>query len=158
MSPAEDSFLNRLREGLISSSPGATEEAGRKCAGLLPADCVVALHGDLGTGKTTFVRGLASGFGINKPITSPTFTLHAIYQGNRQLVHLDAYRLESAAEMDHLMLEDFLQSPWCLAVEWPDNIREFLPGDTWHFELGVEAPGRHRIRMLHPGKISPTTD
>jgi tRNA threonylcarbamoyladenosine biosynthesis protein TsaE len=61
-------------------------------------------------------------------------------------MHLDAYRLESAEQVDALLLDDFLVSPYCLAVEWPENIASWLPGDAWHFELGI-AGERHSIRL-----------
>jgi tRNA threonylcarbamoyladenosine biosynthesis protein TsaE len=62
-------------------------------------------------------------------------------------VHLDAYRLENAHQVAELMIDDFLVSPYCLAVEWPDKIAAWLPAGTLHLTLGIEAPGRHRITL-----------
>ena len=111
-----------LRGGLITRSAAESQALGRALAVDLPPDTVLALHGDLGVGKTTFVQGLAAGLGIQEPVTSPTFNLFTLYSSAtrpRRLVHLDAYRLETPAALDALMLEDFLVSPWTLAVEWP---------------------------------------
>lgn len=95
----------------------------------LPPDATLALHGDLGAGKSTFVRGLAMAWGITDPITSPTYNIFSIYQGDRQLIHMDAYRLNSASQAESLLIEEFMRSPWCLAVEWPEKVAEWLPND-----------------------------
>jgi tRNA threonylcarbamoyladenosine biosynthesis protein TsaE len=100
-------------------------------------------------GKTTFVQGLAHGLGIRDAITSPTFNILSLHRGPTTLLHLDAYRLESAQEVEDLLLADFLISPWCLAVEWPERIAAWLPAGTWHLELGIASPGRHTIRLLN---------
>ena len=120
---------------------------GARLAAALPPDATLALHGDLGVGKTTFVQGLAQGFGIPDLVTSPTFNILHLYRSRRTLVHLDAYRLENAHQVSELMLEDFLVSPYCLAVEWPEKIAAALPADAWHLTLGIEAPGRHRVEL-----------
>src|SRR4051794_38893183 len=122
----------KLREGVSTSSAEETQALGYELARTLPAEVVLALHGDLGVGKTTFVQGLARGFGIRAAVTSPTFTIFNLYrgEGSTALIHLDAYRLENAQQIDSLMLEDFLNPPYCLAVEWPERIAEWLPSET----------------------------
>ncbi|PHX71881.1 MAG: tRNA (adenosine(37)-N6)-threonylcarbamoyltransferase complex ATPase subunit type 1 TsaE, partial [Opitutia bacterium] len=112
----------QLRAGVTTSSADETQALATEFAAALPPDATLALHGDLGVGKTTFVQGLARGFGILEQVTSPTFTIFTLHRGTRTLVHLDAYRLDRAAQLDSLMLEDFLTPPYCLAVEWPENI------------------------------------
>jgi tRNA threonylcarbamoyladenosine biosynthesis protein TsaE len=62
-------------------------------------------------------------------------------------VHLDAYRLENAQQIAALMLDDFLVSPYCLAVEWPERIADWLPAETWQLTLGIDSPGRHRLTL-----------
>ena len=117
-------------------------------AQVLPIDTTLALHGDLGVGKTTFVQGLARGLGITDPITSPTFTLYNLHRGPKwQLAHLDAYRLSGAGQLDALMLDDFLVSPYCLAVEWPEHVAAWLPPETLHLDLSIAADGKHPIRL-----------
>ena len=140
-------FLTKLQQGICSHSAAETEALAAKLAGELPPDAVLALHGDLGAGKTTFVRGLARAWGIREAVTSPTFNLYTIYRGERQLIHLDAYRLDSGADLDALMIEDFLQSPWCFAVEWPERIPDALPEDTWHLYLTINKNHSHQIQM-----------
>jgi tRNA threonylcarbamoyladenosine biosynthesis protein TsaE len=141
------SIFAELRAGVVTSSAGETRLLGARLAAALPPDATLALHGNLGVGKTTFVQGLAQGFGIPDMVTSPTFNILHLYRSRRTLVHLDAYRLENAHEVSELMLEDFLVSPYCLAVEWPEKIAAALPADAWHLFLGIEAPGRHRVGL-----------
>ena len=137
----------KLIAGICSRSAAETEELAARIGEILPVDTVIALHGNLGAGKTTFVRGLARAWGIQEAITSPTFNLYTIYKGDRQLIHLDAYRLGSGADLDALMIEDFLQPPWCFAVEWPERIPDALPQDTWHLFLTINEDQSHQIRM-----------
>jgi tRNA threonylcarbamoyladenosine biosynthesis protein TsaE len=140
--------LDQLRRGVTTSSAHETQELAAAWARTLPPDCTLALHGDLGVGKTTFVQGLARGFGIGEPVTSPTFTIFTLHRGrNRTLIHLDAYRLQSDREIEGLMLEDFLISPWCLAVEWPDRLAPWLPADALHLEFGITPDERHTIKV-----------
>lgn len=145
------SICARLRAGVTTGSAAETRELARALATEIPPDTVLALHGNLGVGKTTFVQGLAQGFGIQDVVTSPTFTIFTLHRpnaaGGRLLVHLDAYRLENETQIDDLMLEDFLTSPWCLAVEWPDRIAAWIPDDAWHIELGITPDERHTVRL-----------
>ena len=137
----------KLIDGICSRSAVETELLAARIGAILPVDTVLALHGDLGAGKTTFVRGLARAWGIQEAVTSPTFNLYTIYKGDRQLIHLDAYRLGSSGDLDTLMIEDFLQPPWCFAVEWPERILGALTVDAWHFQLTINEDQSHQIRL-----------
>lgn len=142
------SIYAKLREGVVTSSAAETQEIAQTLAAALRPDTTLALHGDLGAGKTTFVQGLARGLGVTAPVTSPTFNIFTLYQGgSRTLVHMDAYRLENDQQIDALMLEDFLVSPWCLAIEWPDKIAAWIPTDAFHLDLGITSDQRHTIRL-----------
>lgn len=142
------SIFDQLRAGVTTASAAETQTLAAAFAAALPPDSTLALHGDLGVGKTTFVQGLARAFGINEPVTSPTFTIFTVHRGpHRHLIHLDAYRLERAAQLDALMLEDFLTPPYCLAVEWPDHVAAWLPPTTLHLELGIAPDERHTLRL-----------
>ena len=136
-----------LIAGICSRSAVETEVLAARIGAILPVDTILALHGNLGAGKTTFVRGLARAWGIQESVTSPTFNLYTIYKGERQLIHLDAYRLDSGIDLNTLMIEDFLKPPWCFAVEWPERILEALPEDTWHFYLSINEDQSHQIRL-----------
>lgn len=143
------SIFAKLREGVTTSSATESHAIARELASALPPDTTLALHGDLGVGKTTFVQGLAAGLGVSDPVTSPTFNIFTLYRGSsgKTLIHMDAYRLENERQIESLMLEDFLVSPWVLAVEWPSKIAAWIPPDALHLELGITADQRHTIRL-----------
>lgn len=146
------SIFDDLRAGITTDSEEATLEIARAFARALPIDAVLALSGDLGAGKTTFVRGLARAWGINGPITSPSYTLVNIHRGDRTLVHVDAYRLETPAAVDALMIEDFLQSPYTLAIEWPEKMGDWIPDSALCLRLDLHPDGRHSIRLEDGGR------
>ena len=106
-----------------------TADVGRALAAQLAAGDVVLLSGDLGAGKTAFVRGLASGLGVDPAdVSSPTFTIVHEYRGGRlTLYHADLYRLERTATED-IGLEEMGVSDGVLAIEWPDRLTHGLPG------------------------------
>lgn len=143
----DSNISSKLRAGIITGSAEETEALAAEFARTLPADTTLALHGNLGAGKTTFVRGLARGLGIKGPVTSPTFAIYSLYRGDRTLVHLDAYRLETPREIEDLLLEDFLTSPWCLAIEWPEKIASWVPPGALHLDLGITPDQQHTIRL-----------
>ena len=133
------SLLTELKKGIQTSSAEETIAIGTQLVKELPADSSLALYGDLGVGKTTLVKGIAQGLCITKNITSPTFNLFSIYQGEKQLVHLDAYRLGQEQSIDNLMIEDFLRSPYICVIEWPDNVHELINENTLKLELSIES-------------------
>jgi tRNA threonylcarbamoyladenosine biosynthesis protein TsaE len=141
------SIFAQLRAGVTTDSAAGMQTLAESLAATLPPDATLALHGDLGAGKTTFVQGLARGFGVTDPVTSPTFNIYSVHRGARLLVHLDAYRLETAQQVEDLLLEDFLLTPWCLAVEWPEKIAGWIPADALHLDLGIAPDERHTIRL-----------
>lgn len=141
------SILEQLTGGVTTSTAAETEALAALLAQVVPEDCVLTLHGDLGAGKTTFIRGLARAWGVSEPVTSPTYNLYTIYQGSRQLIHLDAYRLGAADDLDALMIQDFMQSPWCFAIELPERISAAIPDAAWHLYLEITPDQRHHIRL-----------
>jgi tRNA threonylcarbamoyladenosine biosynthesis protein TsaE len=142
------SIFDKLRAGLVTASAEETRVLAADFAVALPADSTVALHGELGAGKTTWVQGMARGLGVTEPVTSPTFTIYTLHwTPRRMLAHMDAYRLSSAQDAEALLLEEFLASPWCLAVEWPERIAAWMPSDAWHLDLAIAADGRHCVRL-----------
>lgn len=120
---------------------------------------VLALEGELGSGKTTFVQGLARSLGVRGKIQSPTFVLakwHKLSRRHdplRRLVHIDAYRLESSAEAERLGLRGILRDPDALVVvEWADRIRKLIPGNAvWiKFRHRVKNSRTIAVRMTNP--------
>lgn len=141
------SVFERLKVGIVTSAAEETRAVAADLARELSPDSTLALHGDLGVGKTTFVQGLARGLGIHEPVTSPTFNIFTLHRGPTNLLHLDAYRLENSQQVDDLLLSDFLITPWCLAVEWPEKIPDWLSANTLHLTLGIDSSERHTLRL-----------
>ena len=111
----------------VTNSPEETEALGEMLAGRLEPGTVIAFTGDLGAGKTAFVRGLARGLGIAERVTSPTFTIVNEYEGGRlPLFHFDMYRLGSADELFDIGWEDYLALGGVCAVEWSENVSDAL--------------------------------
>ena len=120
----------------ITNSPEETEALGARLAGALEPGAVVAFTGDLGAGKTAFVRGLARGLGIRDRVTSPTFTIVNEYEGGRlPLFHFDLYRLGCADELFDIGWEDYLARGGVCAVEWSERMEELLEPGTIRVDL-----------------------
>ena len=141
----------------ITHGPEQTRALGAALGGMLSPGDLVCLEGDLGAGKTTFVQGLAAGWGTTDQVTSPTFVIINEYRraDGLRLYHMDAYRLGSSAEAEDLDLDAYLAvSP--LVVEWADRIPEALPdasfsiriadldGDDRKFTIESDSPDRLR--------------
>ena len=106
---------------LVTNSPAETEAAGERIGKRLGAGDMVLLTGELGAGKTTFVRGVARGVGSTAPVASPTFQLVRVYPGRVQLAHVDLYRVENSTELGDLGLEELLDQG-AVVVEWGDRL------------------------------------
>lgn len=115
-----------------SASSADTERLGAELGARLGPGDVVLVSGDLGTGKTTFVRGACAALGVAGPVTSPTFTIGQIYSGPVEVAHLDLYRL---SEIDPAILEDYVTPERVAFVEWPLELEE----------------ATHRVRIEHAG-------
>ncbi|MGI6494510.1 MAG: tRNA (adenosine(37)-N6)-threonylcarbamoyltransferase complex ATPase subunit type 1 TsaE [Kiritimatiellia bacterium] len=128
-----------------------TRRAAAALAHSLPAGTVVALHGCLGAGKTTFTQGLALALGVERPVTSPTFTLVAEHQGTSgRLVHMDLYRLSDSGDLLEIGWQEYLESGSLVVVEWPERAADLidaLPGAV-HVTLELDPdPGYRRITI-----------
>src|SRR3954466_617029 len=117
----------------ISHSPAETLAAGAKCAGDAACGDVFALTGDLGAGKTQFVKGFVSAMGTDEEVTSPTFTLIHEYSGGRLPVyHFDFYRLEDRQSAERLGLDEYFFGDGVSVIEWADKFPDLIPaGALW---------------------------
>ncbi len=113
----------------LTHSEAETEQAGADFARALPDGKVVAMYGELGSGKTAFVRGMARGMGLTCRVSSPTFTIVNEYEGPRELIHFDMYRLGSADELFDIGWEDYVNRGSVCAVEWSENVEDAFFGD-----------------------------
>ena len=116
---------------LTTRSIGETQDLSRNIGSLIKQPLVIALIGDLGSGKTAFVQGLAKGLQVPDGyyITSPTFTLVNEYPGRCSLVHVDLYRLERIDDVEDIGLDDILRDRAVIAIEWGDKLLDDLPAD-----------------------------
>lgn len=125
-----------------------TEEIASELALELKPGDVVALYGPLGAGKTSFVRGLASGLNCIQPVRSPTFSLINEYSGAVPLYHFDFYRLDGQAEIDDLGWTDYLNSDGVLAIEWPEMVRNMLPIPRIEVYLSYLGATRRKVEIV----------
>ncbi len=117
-----------------------TEAVGEAIGGQLRVGDLVVLTGDLGAGKTTFVKGLARGLGVKEAVTSPTFTIVQHYAGRLPLAHVDVYRLERIQELHDLGFEELLEHD-VVVVEWGEAIARVLPADRVQVRLAMTDDG-----------------
>jgi len=130
----------------IASSPAETRSLAAKFVGDLPAGTVLRLVGDLGAGKTEFVKGLAAGLGFEGEVTSPTFTILHEHRGGRiPLFHMDFYRIRDERELDEIGLDEYLRAGGICAIEWGDKFCNRLPVDSVEIRLEIIAGDRREI-------------
>jgi tRNA threonylcarbamoyladenosine biosynthesis protein TsaE len=137
-----------------SKSTSETIRIGKSIGSRLRAGDVVALVGELGAGKTQFIKGLATGAGVGKPtyVSSPSFTLINEYPGKVPFYHIDLFRLESQKEAEGLGLEDYLHGGGITAIEWADKILSLLPGEMLSIHIVYTGKNTRSIKMIGRGK------
>lgn len=141
LSPPDCRPYTMTRYQFETNSAAETESIGEALGAVLAAGDVIALTGELGAGKTCFVRGLARGLGVRDGVTSPTFILVREHRGDPGLCHADAYRISSGAELEDVGLEDIL-SHSVFAVEWAERVADALPSDRIEVHLEYAGDGR----------------
>jgi tRNA threonylcarbamoyladenosine biosynthesis protein TsaE len=134
---------------VTTESVEETTTLGARLAKQLPSGTVVALYGDLGTGKTHLVKGIAEGLGLDPAtVRSPTFTiLHTYDDGDGPLHHFDAYRVQTPDEFVELGFEEYVHGPGLTVIEWADRVEALLPPDTLRLQLHHVAPQQRRITL-----------
>ena len=140
-----------MKKVFTTHSAQATRQAGKVLARNLKAGSVVLLEGDLGSGKTTFVKGLAEGLGFKRPeeVKSPTFVLLHVYSGGRPLYHFDLYRLESGTELEALGFEEFLKDPAGICcIEWAQKAQSCRAlAQTVRVRFEILGPHARKIKI-----------
>jgi tRNA threonylcarbamoyladenosine biosynthesis protein TsaE len=139
---------------LQTKSTSETIRIGKKIGGhLLPGD-VLALSGELGAGKTQFIKGLAEGMGLGKPtyISSPSFTLINEYPGRIPFYHIDLFRLRGENEAEELGLEEYFQGGGVSAIEWADKILSLLPKEILWIYIYYTGKNTRSLEIIGKGK------
>jgi tRNA threonylcarbamoyladenosine biosynthesis protein TsaE len=124
---------------VVCKSADATRGLAAEIAHLAVPGTVIALHGDLGAGKTCFIQGLASGLGVAGPVTSPTFIMIAEYAGRLPLYHVDLYRTSSLGEIRGLGLDELVDGAGVTAIEWAEKGEPLLPARA--IRVRIEGAG-----------------
>ncbi|MGZ3612453.1 MAG: tRNA (adenosine(37)-N6)-threonylcarbamoyltransferase complex ATPase subunit type 1 TsaE [Thermodesulfobacteriota bacterium] len=137
-----------------SKSTSQTIRLGKSIGSRLRAGDVVALSGELGVGKTHFIKGLATGAGVGKStyVSSPSFTLINEYPGEVPFYHIDLFRLENQKEAEGLGLEDYFQGRGITAIEWADKIPRLLPKEMLSIHIVYTGKNTRSIKMIGKGK------
>ena len=139
----------------VSDSVEQTEALGARLAGALGPGAVVAFTGDLGAGKTAFIRGLARGLGVPGRVTSPTFTIVDEHEGGRlPLFHFDLYRLGGADELYDIGWEDYLARGGVCAVEWSENVADALEPGTIRVDIRRGPAENDRLITITGGALT----
>jgi tRNA threonylcarbamoyladenosine biosynthesis protein TsaE len=136
---------------LISNSSTETEAIGRQLAKDVEVGCVLALKGELGSGKTLFTQGLVAGLESDAAVTSPTFTIVHEYQGGRLPVyHFDFFRLENRESAVQLGLEDYFFGDGISVIEWADRFPELIPEQARWITFEIKSKRQRIITLVHP--------
>lgn len=141
-------ILDKHTFEFLSRSPEQSRRLGMRLGSLLQTGDLICLQGELGTGKTTLVQGIAQGWGALDPVSSPTFVLVNVYfrPDQSQLTHVDAFRIESLGEAEELDVDNFLaRGP--LVIEWPERIEPVLPSERIWVWLEYEAEEQRLLRF-----------
>lgn len=121
----------RKTEIYETMSPAETFDLGKKLGSRAEPGMIICLNGDLGTGKTVFTQGFASGLDITEPVSSPTFTIVQVYEeGRLPLYHFDVYRIGDPEEMEEIGYEDYFYGEGVSLIEWSELIEELIPGEA----------------------------
>ena len=138
----------------ITHSPDETHLLGKALAIALPTNTVVTLLGDLGAGKTTFVRGLAEGVGSidSREVCSPTFTLLNLYHGKKTIYHFDLYRLPKTEEFYAAGFDEYFTAGGICCIEWAEKIASILPLETIQVSFVYLEEGTRQIEITRNQK------
>ena len=145
---------SKPKVSFISESEEETKECAKRLAGQLKAGDIVFLQGDLGAGKTTFVKGLVQAFKLSaKSVTSPTFVIMNYYKGKLPLYHFDLYRLGNSKEIDTLDFDEYFYGEGISLIEWPERLGEYKPKQYYLVEFKHISENQRGICISYPSKL-----
>jgi tRNA threonylcarbamoyladenosine biosynthesis protein TsaE len=139
-----------MKKVYITESAEETEKLGFDIGKNAVNGDVIAVTGELGTGKTALTRGIAEGMGITEDITSPTFSLMEIHEGEKTLYHFDLYRIEDDREFNNLCFEEYWENDGISVVEWAERAGNRLPERRIDITIEYISSTERRITVEHP--------
>ena len=133
-----------MNNSIVSNSLKDTKSIGEKLAKLLKPGDNIALIGELGSGKTTFTKGLASGLGVKDPeyVNSPSFVLLKEYEARINLYHFDLYRIESLGDIDYIGISEYINGDGITVIEWADKMKALMPAE--YLKITIRITGKER--------------
>jgi tRNA threonylcarbamoyladenosine biosynthesis protein TsaE len=141
----------KMEKTIISNSAEETYSFACELGKKVRKNSVIALRGDLGSGKTIFTKGLADGLGITDDITSPTFSLMEAYEGEIPLYHFDLYRIENPDEFENLRFEEYWEGEGVSVIEWPEKAAGLLPDKRIDVLIEYIDENRRKITIEYTG-------
>ncbi len=141
---------------VITKNPDQTLGLGRVFGGMLPPAFMVALIGELGSGKTLLAKGIAKGLGVEdeREVSSPSFVLVNEYQGRFPVHHVDLYRLQDSVEVEDIGWEEFIYGPGVTLVEWAEKVPDLLPEERIEVHLHWVGAGERRLVFMGKGQAA----
>lgn len=146
--------MNRNELHITSSSPEETFRLGAFLGKHVTSGSVIALTGELGSGKTCLAQGIARGLGVPEDlyVTSPTYTIVNDYPGRLHLFHVDLYRIENIAELTEIGLDEIMERDDVTVIEWAEKMIEILPEERLFISIAVLDDHRRNILMIGYGQ------
>lgn len=135
---------------VVTKTRKETQDLAYRLGEIVGSNTLITLSGDLGAGKTTFTQGLARGLGIDKKVTSPTFTIMKEYKGRLPLYHIDAYRLENITQ--DLGFDEYIESDGVCVIEWANFIEYVLPEELLNIEFTINDDDSRTLKFKAYGE------
>ena len=148
--PGKVFHISNMKKQTVTNSPQETIDFAKKFSAELKPGTILCLEGQLGSGKTTFIKGIAGGLGLKhaEQVKSPTFVLMHIYKAKMPLYHFDCYRLNSIEELENIGFQDFVNDPHAIScVEWAEKAGDLIPKDARHIHFEILDATRRRITL-----------
>jgi len=141
-------------EYIITNNEKETKKIGKLLGDNVQPGQIILLKGDLGSGKTRFVKGIAASLNSTNEVSSPTYNLINEYPGKMTLYHMDLYRLDNENDLLNIGFEDYLYRDGIIAIEWPELAYDFLPADFLLINFEIVSENKRKLKLKAKGEKS----